>query len=100
MATGTDRLALKLMNNRDLQLLMVAKFSQTGQYGWVWKVMKQSSDPGRRLDELFLLMLSRTPTASERAWLLRHLKEAANPFHATSDVFWTLFNSSEFIFVG
>lgn len=100
MASGTDRLALKLMNNRDLQLLMVAKFSQTGQYGHVWRVMKRTADPGRRLDELFLLMLSRTPTPSERAWLLRHLKEAANPFHATSDVFWTLFNSSEFIFVG
>jgi hypothetical protein len=100
MASGTDRLALKLMNNRDLQLLMIAKFAQTGQYGLVWKVMKQSADPGRRLDELFYLMVSRAPTSSERGWLLRHLKEAANPFHATSDVFWMLFNSSEFIFVG
>ncbi|HEX7899754.1 MAG TPA: DUF1549 domain-containing protein [Planctomycetota bacterium] len=100
MAAGTDRLALKLMNNRDLQLIMVAKFSQTGQYGHVWRVMKQTADPGRRLDELFLLMVSRPPTSSERAWMLRHLKEAANPFHATSDVFWTLFNSSEFIFIG
>ena len=100
MATGTDRLALKLMNNRDLQLIMVAKFSQTGQYGHVWRVIKQTADPGRRLDELFLLMVSRPPASSERAWLLRHLKEAANPFHATSDVFWMLFNSSEFIFIG
>ncbi len=100
MASGTDRLALKLMNNRELQLLMIAKFQQTGQYSLVWRVIKQTEDPARRIEELFLLMVSRPPAGSERSWLLGHVKGIANPYHAYSDVFWMLFNSSEFLFVG
>jgi hypothetical protein len=100
LATGTDRLALKLMNNRELQLLMVAKFQQTGGYSLVWRVMRQTEDPARRLEELFLLMVSRPPTRSEKDWLLDHVKDVRNPYHAWSDVFWMLFNSSEFIFIG
>jgi hypothetical protein len=100
LASGTDRLALKLMNNRELQLLMVARFQQTGQLGLVWKVMKQSEDPARRIEDLFLLMVSRLPTGSEKSWLLGHVKGIAHPYHAYSDLFWMLFNSSEFVFVG
>ncbi|HYE99897.1 MAG TPA: DUF1549 domain-containing protein [Planctomycetota bacterium] len=100
LASGTDRLAIKLMNSRDLQLLMVARFQATGQLGLVWKVIRTTQDPSRRLDELFLLLVSRPPTASERGWLLPYVKGVANPFHAWSDVFWMLLNSSEFVFVG
>ncbi len=100
LASGTDRLALKLMNNRDLQLLMVAKFQQTGQLGWVWKVMRKTEDPGRRVEELFLLMVNRFPTAAEKRGLVEHLKGTRNPFHACGDVFWVLFNSAEFMFIG
>lgn len=100
LASGTDRLALKLMNNRDLQLLMVAKFQQTGQVSLVQKVMKQTEDPGRRIEELFLLMVNRPPTAAEKSRLLAHVKGILNPYHAYTDIFWMLFNSSEFVFVG
>jgi hypothetical protein len=100
LASGTDRLALKLMNNRGLQLLMVAKFQQTGQMAWVWRVMRTSEDPARRIEELFLLMVNRPPSAAEKRWLVGHLQGASNPFHACSDVFWMLFNSAEFMFVG
>ncbi len=94
LAQGTDRLALKLMNNRDIQLLMIAQF------GLVRKVMGRTDDPGRRLEELFLHMVSRPPRASERARCLAHAKSYGNPYHGWTDVFWMLFNSSEFIFVG
>ncbi len=98
LATGTDRLAVKLMNNRDIQLMMVSQFSL------VQKVTKQTSDPEKRLDELFLLMVSRTPTKAEKSRLVEHVKSAGNPAHAYvdgyADVFWMLFNSSEFVFIG
>ena len=86
------------MNNRDIQLMMVSQFSL------VQKVTKQTADPEKRLDELFLLMVSRLPTKAERARLVEHVKSAGNPAHAYvdgyADVFWMLFNSSEFVFVG
>ncbi len=94
LAQGTDRLALKLMNNRDIQLLMIAQF------GLVRKVMSRSEDPARRCEELFLLMVSRPPRAAERSRCIRHAKSTANPYHGWTDVFWMLFNSSEFVFVG
>jgi hypothetical protein len=94
MASGTDRLALKLMNNRDLQLLMAAQF------GLVRKVMKHEEDPGHRIEELFFLMVSRPPTRAERSRLTEYVKGIQNPYHAYTDIFWMLFNSSEFVFVG
>jgi len=98
LSSGTDRLAVKLMNNRDIQLLMVSQFS------WVQKVAKQTANPERRLDELFLLMVSRFPTKTEKSRLVEHVRSAGNPAHAYidgyADVFWMLFNSSEFVFIG
>jgi hypothetical protein len=98
LSNGTDRLAIKLMNNRDIQLMMVSQFSL------VQKVTKLTSDPEKRLDELFLLMVSRLPTKAEKARLAEHVKSAGNPAHAYvdgyADIFWMLFNSSEFVFVG
>jgi len=98
LSNGTDRLAIKLMNNRDIQLLMVSQFSL------VQKVCKQTADPEHRIDELFLLMVSRPPTKAEKKALVEHVRSAGNPAHAYidgyADVFWMLFNSSEFVFVG
>jgi hypothetical protein len=98
LANGTDRLALKLMNNRDIQLMMVAQF------GLVQKVMKETADPGGRIEELFLLMLSRPPTKAEKAKMIEHTRSAGKPEHAYidgyADIFWMLFNSSEFVFIG
>ena len=98
LANGTDRLAIKLMNNRDIQLLMVAQF------GHVQQIMKKTADPAGRVEELFLLMLSRPPSKSEKAKMIEHVRGAGRPEHAYidgyADIFWMLFNSSEFIFVG
>lgn len=98
LSSGTDRLAVKLMNNRDIQLMMVSQFSL------VQAVTKKTADPERRIDELFLLMVSRPPTKAEKARLVEHVRSAGNPAHAYidgyADVFWMLFNSSEFVFVG
>jgi len=94
LASGTDRLAIKLMNNRDLQLLMISQF------GLVRRVMKQSEEPGKRIEEIFLLMVSRPPSSRERSRFGDHVRGAANPYNAYTDVFWTLFNSSEFVFIG
>jgi hypothetical protein len=94
LAQGTDRLALKLMNNRDIQLLMIAQF------GLVRKVMSRSDDPAKRLEELFLHMVGRLPRAAERSRCIEHAKSTANPYHGWTDVFWMLFNSSEFLFIG
>lgn len=98
LASGTDRLAIKLMNNRDIQLMMVAQF------GLVQKVMKQTADPGARIEELFLLMVSRPPTKAEKSKFVDHERGSGRPEHAYIDgyvdLFWTLFNSAEFVFVG
>lgn len=98
LANGTDRLAIKLMNNRDIQLMMVAQF------GLVQKVMKQTADPAARIEELFLLMVSRPPTKAEKSRLVEHVRAAGRPEHAyidgLADVFWMLFNSAEFVFIG
>jgi len=98
LASGTDRLAIKLMNNRDIQLMMVSQFSL------VQMVTKKTADPERRIEELFLLMVSRPPTKAEKTRLVEHVRSAGNPAHAYvdgyADIFWTLFNSSEFVFIG
>src|SRR5258708_3561962 len=85
LADGTDRLALKLMNNRDIQLLMVSQF------GLVQKVMKETADPGGRIEELFLLMLSRLPTKAEKAKMIDHSRIAGKPEHAYIDGYAYIF---------
>jgi hypothetical protein len=98
LAEGTDRLAIKLMNNRDIQLMMVAQF------GLVQKTLKETADPGKRIEELFLLMISRPPTKAEKSKLIDHARSAGRPEHAYidgyADIFWMLFNSTEFVFIG
>ena len=98
LADGTDRLAIKLMNNRDIQLMMVAQF------GLVQRTLKETADPGRRVEELFLLMISRPPTRAEKSKMIDHARSAGRPEHAHidgyADIFWMLFNSTEFVFIG
>ena len=98
LAEGTDRLAIKLMNNRDIQLMMVAQF------GLVQRTMKETADPGKRIEELFLLMISRPPGRAEKSRMIDHARSAGRPEHAYidgyADIFWMLFNSTEFVFIG
>jgi hypothetical protein len=70
----------------------------------VQKTMKLTADPGNRIEELFLLMISRQPTRAERSKMIDHARSAGRPEHAHidgyADIFWMLFNSSEFVFIG
>jgi len=74
------------------------------QFGHVQQVLKKTADPGGRVEELFLLMLSRPPGKAEKAKMIDHAKTAGRPEHAYidgyADIFWMLFNSSEFVFIG
>lgn len=90
---GTMRLALRLMNNRDL---LTAAYAPGAPYG---KILKQTDDTGERIDLMYLTFLSRPPSAEERGRMLDFVKSAANEKRAFQDVFWVLVNSSEFYFI-
>ena len=53
-------------------------------------------DDAGRLEALFLATLSRPPTAAERERFLVLIKKGGR--NGLADVFWTLLNSSEFLF--
>ena len=88
---GSVRLALKLMNGKDLQGLVKAG------WGRLAEVLKSQKDPAARVELLYLTLLSRPPDAAEKARALEHIdrrREAA----AFEDLFWVLLNSTEFFF--
>jgi hypothetical protein len=86
-ASGTVRLALKLMNNARVQ----SHF--TTQFGLVKRVMEKKSRAADRVEELFLSVIGRPPTKEERA------KFVVRDDRSYEDIFWALVNSAEFIFV-
>ncbi len=51
------------------------------------------------IDELYIRCLSRTPGAGEKESLLKMVSEYENPQEGLSDVFWSLLNSKEFLFI-
>jgi hypothetical protein len=51
------------------------------------------------IDELYIRCLSRTPGAGEKESLLKMVSEYKNPQEGLSDVFWSLLNSKEFLFI-
>jgi len=93
IASGTMRLSLKFMNNRDLQILLFAQF------GLVRKIMLQKQTPEGRVEELFYTLLGRPPSKEEKSRFASSLKGNPNPYHAMEDTFWALVNSGEFIFI-
>jgi len=88
---GSVRLALKLMNGKDLQGLVKAG------WGRLAEVLKAQKDPAARVDLLYLTLLSRLPDAGERARALAHVQRR-NDNAAYEDLFWVLLNSTEFFF--
>ncbi len=93
IASGTVRLSLKFMNNRDLQILIFAQF------GIVRKIMKDKSSPEARVEELFYTLVGRPPSKDEKSRVVDYVKGISNPYHGMEDVFWMLVNSAEFIFI-
>ena len=88
---GSVRLALKLMNGKDLQGLVKAG------WGRLAEVLKAHKDPAARVEMLYLTLLSRPPDAAEKARALDHVHKR-NDAAAYEDLFWVLLNSTEFFF--
>ena len=88
---GSVRLALKLMNGKDLQGLVKAG------WGRLAEVLKAQKDPAGRVDLLYLTLLSRPPDAAEKARALDHIDRRRDGA-AYEDLFWVLLNSTEFFF--
>jgi hypothetical protein len=84
---GTVRLSLKLMNNDKIQ-----KYFSSG-WGLLHRVLARKTRPADRVEELFLSLVGRPPTREERD--LFAVKDDAS----YEDIFWSLVNSGEFIFV-
>jgi hypothetical protein len=88
---GSVRLALKLMNGKDLQGLVKAG------WGRLAEVLKAQKSPEGRVELLYLTLLSRPPDSEERSRALAHV-ERRNDSAAYEDLFWVLLNSTEFFF--
>ncbi|MGE3807825.1 MAG: DUF1549 domain-containing protein [Gemmataceae bacterium] len=69
----------------------------SGPGGRLAQIVKDISDDGKRVDEVFLWTLSRLPTAKERQACLDYLKESASPQKGLEDVLWSLINTREFL---
>jgi hypothetical protein len=90
--TGSVRLALKLMNSKDLQGLIKAE------WGRLAEILKKEDQAESRLDEIFLTLLSRLPEASERDRYLAYIQRKKGSKSSYEDIYWVLLNSTELIF--
>lgn len=90
---GSVRLALRFMNNTDLQGAM---FAHGGPY---MNAYRKSKEPAVRIEELYLGALGRPPTEAEKTRALEHVATGPDPVMALQDVYWVLLNSSEFFFI-
>lgn len=61
-------------------------------------ILRTEADPARRIDLIFRSALARPPSGRERSRFTAHVAKAFDDRNACEDVFWTLLNSSEFIF--
>lgn len=89
---GTIPQALSMMNSDTIHRGIVERDQRLD------LILRTRTDPGERLETIFLTILSRRPIPSEAARYLRHIQEKKNDRRAYEDLFWTLLNSSEFMF--
>ncbi|MBB3204346.1 hypothetical protein FHS27_000110 [Rhodopirellula rubra] len=66
--------------------------------GEIKKLVASKDTPEQILDELFVRALSRQPTQDEIAALVEAVGESKNDPSVYEDIFWGLFNSTEFSF--
>jgi hypothetical protein len=90
--SGSVQLALKLMNNKDLQGTVRAH------WGHLKRTLEKLESPAERLEEIFLTLLSRPPTPEEEKRYLDHIRRKRGDATAYEDVYWVLLNSPEFFF--
>lgn len=89
---GSVRLALKLMNSKDLQGLVRAD------WGRLAEILKKEERPELRLNEIFLTLVSRPPSLPELERYLLYLDRKKGGKGAYEDIYWVLLNSTELIF--
>jgi hypothetical protein len=90
--TGSVRLALKLMNSKDLQGLVRAE------WGRLAEILRKVETPEGRITEIFYTLLSRPPRAEERDRYLAYVGRKSGDKKAYEDIYWVLLNSSELFF--
>ena len=84
---------LNLLNSPDLQ----AKLSHEA--GTVARLVRDTSDDGKLVEELYLTFFARFPTEKEKAFAAEHLKaRSAARRQAAEDLAWAMLNSTEFLF--
>lgn len=65
--------------------------------GRIARVVKETTDPGQRIEELYLSTLSRLPDENEKQTCLSHVSAAESPEKGLQAVLWSLLNTREFI---
>ncbi len=89
---GTIPQALMMMNSELLNRGIVERDLRLDQ------VLRTRQAPAERIDAIFLAILSRHPTPREYARYGGHVQESKDERRPYEDLFWTLLNSSEFMF--
>lgn len=74
---------------------LVAKI--TAPEGRLARLLAETADDSRLLDEIYLLTLSRLPRDAERERSLIHLASAASRSEGFEDLLWSLLNRQEFL---
>jgi hypothetical protein len=85
-----------------LQVLSFANHPRIGQKiadpaGRVAQVIKQTDDPVKRVEELYLGTLSRLPEKGEMEACLAYITSAESPDKGLQGVLWSLLNTKEFV---
>lgn len=65
--------------------------------GRIARLVKDTSDPGLRIEELYLSTLSRLPDEQEKQTCLSHVSEAESSEKGLAAVLWSLLNTREFL---
>jgi hypothetical protein len=89
---GTIPQALLLMNGSAMNQRLTAKNNRLS------AILQKAESPEQRLEQMFLTVLSRMPREREKAAYVPYLAAAGSKREPYEDVYWTLLNSSEFLF--